>query len=165
MVSSGQGQVALRLVHSVTGPWTWFCSHCGGRYDFDAGAERLPLRVCDSCSMGVLLKARSDAAPRSGGAFLIADSSLTVQAVSAAGETALGVRELDAVNRPVTKFLMTADAEKAHSRSLAEAITSAVSADQEPVRVVVRPTSSFGVRLSARISGCGPPRAALLTLE
>jgi hypothetical protein len=115
--------------------------------------------------MGVLLRARSDAAPSSESAFVVADSSLTVQALSEQAETALGLREVDAINRHITELLIAADAEATGSRGLAEAITAAAAGDEEPVSLVVRPSGAFGIRLRARVAGCGPPAAALLVFS
>lgn len=125
----------------------------------------LPARVCDSCSLGVLLRARDDAAPNSGAAFLIADSSLTVQAVSERAEAVLGLREVDAINRHITELLIAADAEAPAPRGLAEAITGAAAGDEEPISLVVRPSGAFGIRMQARITACGPPAAALLVFS
>jgi len=41
----------------------------------------------------------------------------------------------------------------------------AASAGEESHTAVVRPPGTFGVRLTARITCCGPPRAALIVLE
>ena len=122
-------------------------------------------RVCGECGLGLLLEARVEALPEPGEAFLVIDSSLTVQAMSASGELALGVREGQAVNRHVTELLIPADAEGSSPVSLAVAITRAARGDEEPSRVFVRPSNTFGVRLEARIATCGPPRAALLVLK
>jgi hypothetical protein len=114
--------------------------------------------------MGVLLRTRSDAAPRAHDAFLIADASLSVQAMSEQAEKALGLREVDAINRHVTELLITADTEALGPRGLAEAITCAAAGDEEPTSLTVRPSGSFGIRLRAQIAPCGPPAAALLVL-
>lgn len=154
----------LRLVHSSTESWTWFCSHCGLRHRPSSDVD-VPARVCSECSFGLLLRTRADAAPGADGAFLIVDSSLTVQAVSEQAEAALGMREMEAVNRHVTELLIPASVEPASRHGLAEAITDAAGGDVEPVRVSVRPSGAFGVRLQARIASCGPPSAALLVLD
>jgi len=122
-------------------------------------------RVCGKCGLGLLLETRVEALPEADDAFLVIDSSLTVQAMSASAELALGVREGHAVNRHVTELLIPADAEESTSVSLAVAITRAARGDDECSRVIVRPGNTFGVRLEARIATCGPPRAALLILK
>jgi exopolysaccharide biosynthesis polyprenyl glycosylphosphotransferase len=115
--------------------------------------------------LGLLLEARSDAVPERNHAFVVVDSSLAVQAVSRAAELALGVRETEAVNRPVTEFLSPADAEAEPPGRLAASIVAAVNGDDSIRRVFVRPAITSGVRLRARIAACGPPRAALLLLD
>jgi hypothetical protein len=153
----------LRLVSSNAEPETWFCSHCGISHHQNQDVD-VPRRVCDECSFGVLLRARSDAAPAADEPFLVVDSSLIVQAVSAQAETELGVREIASVNRLVTELLIPADAEAASAHGLADAIAHAADGDSELVRVNVRPSGAFGIRLQARIAACGPPAAALLVL-
>jgi PAS domain S-box-containing protein len=110
-------------------------------------------------------QARSEAAPRMDDAFVIVDSSLSIQAVSRAAETILGAREHEVVNRHVTELLLPADSEPDAAASLAPAITRAAGGEEGPTTVFVRPGATFGVRLSARIAPCGPPRAALVVLE
>jgi hypothetical protein len=143
--------------------WAWFCGHCAS-----PSLNGLPPapngRVCRSCDMGVLLEARADDAPRPGSAFLVVDSRLLVQAVSTHAEKFLGVREETAVNRAVSELLMPADAE-APGKGFASLLASAVSDDNSSRSVVVRPANTFGVRIRARISACGPPRAALVVLD
>jgi hypothetical protein len=137
-----------------------FCSHCGARPDT---ATRK--RVCESCGLGLLLTAGADVAPSRGGAFIVLDSSLSVCAVSGAAEGLLGSTECDAVNRHVTELLVPADAEARGLENLAVAVTCAARGDPSERRVVVRPANVFGVRLNARIAGCGPPQAALLVFD
>lgn len=115
--------------------------------------------------MGVLLRTRTDAAPTADDAFMVIDASLIVQAMSEHAEDALGLREVDAINRHVTELLIPADAEAQGPRGFAEAITCAAGGDEEPADVVVRPSGAFGIRLRARIAPCGPPAAALLVLN
>jgi hypothetical protein len=120
--------------------------------------------VCAECGLGLLLEARSDVVPGVDDAYLVVDSSLSVQAMSRRAELALGVREGYAVNRHVTELLIPADAES-DAVGLAVAITRAAGGEDDASHVFVRPSNTFGVRLAARIASCGPPRAALLVLE
>jgi hypothetical protein len=122
-------------------------------------------RVCTRCELGLLLESDADAAPPRGGAFMVLDGSLSVCAVSKAAEELLATRETEAVNRHVTELLVPADAEAAGRASLAAAVTWAARGDDSMRTVVVRPANTFGVRLSARIASCGPPRAALLVFD
>jgi hypothetical protein len=112
--------------------------------------------------MGLLLEAAADAVPAERGAFLVLDGSLSVCAVSGAAEKLLATNETEAVNRHVTELLTPADAEAQGPENLAVAVTWAARGDDGTRTVVVRPSNTFGVRLRARISSCGPPRAALL---
>jgi hypothetical protein len=156
----------LRLVGSTSEAapeWSWFCGHCGAK---PVGATPAPVaRVCEECGLGLLLEARSDAVPDLDDAFLVVDSSLSVQAMSRRAELGLGVREGNAVNRHVTELLIPAQAEGIEPVSLAVAITLAARGDEDGMVAFVRPTHTFGVRLEARIATCGPPRAALLVLR
>jgi PAS domain-containing protein len=121
--------------------------------------------VCADCGLGLLLEARTDAIPRLNEAFLVVDHSLTVAGLSREAETLLGVAETDAVHRPLTELLVPADAEALGPENLAVAVTWAARGEDEETRTVhVRPTNVFGVRFTARIAPCGPPRAALVVL-
>jgi len=139
-------------------PRVQFCGHCGRR----PATPDHSSRVCPSCSLGLLLEARADAAPGPGDAFLVLDSSLSVCAVSDTAERLLATVETDAVNRHVTQLIVPADAEAQGPSNLAVAITWAARGDDATRTVVVRPANTFGVRMSARITSCGPPSAALV---
>ncbi|MBV9311523.1 MAG: hypothetical protein JOZ73_11860 [Solirubrobacterales bacterium] len=137
-----------------------FCGRCGAR------AEVVPeSRVCESCNMGLLLEARAKQVPPEGGAFLVIDDSMSVCGVSEAAEQILATTETDAVNRHLTEVLVPADVELAGPANLAVAITWAARGDDGSRRVFVRPANTFGLRMPARISSCGPPKAALLVFE
>jgi hypothetical protein len=143
--------------------WSRFCGHCGAT---SAIETPVPVaRVCGACGLGMLLEARSDVAPGVDDAFLVVDSSLSVQAISRRAERALSVREQRAVSRHVTELLVPAGVEDQRTHGLAVAITRAAGGEQAPARVFVRPASTFGVRLQARIAACGPAPAALLVFE
>jgi hypothetical protein len=114
----------------------------------------------------LLLEAREDAIPDGRDAFLVVDSRLLVQAMSKHAESFLGMSEETAVNKPVGDLLVPADAEAAGQTGFAAAIAEAAEGqDPQTSRKVVRPWNTFGVRMRARISTCGPPRAALVVLE
>ncbi len=152
----------LRLVEPNAHGSTWFCSHCGER--LGATSPNPIPRVCPTCELGLLLQTDTSAAPEPDDAFLIVDSSLSVQAVSERAESQLGIREQQAINRHVTELLIPGDTE-ASSDSLAVAITRAAGGDAAEGRFGVRPSHTFGVRMLARIAACGPPLAALLVLD
>lgn len=152
----------LRLVEPNAHGSVWFCGHCGER--FNASTPNPVPRVCPTCELGLLLQTDTGAAPEPDDAFLIVDSSLSVQAVSARAESQLGICEQQAINRHVMELLIPGDAE-ASVGSLAVAITRAAGGDAAEGRFGVRPSHTFGVRMLVRISACGPPLAALLVLD
>jgi DNA-directed RNA polymerase subunit RPC12/RpoP len=159
------GRPALALVPDTIrapSPSVWFCSHCGSPQGTED--EQPESRVCTDCGLGVLLQTRSDVAPSNGGAFIVLDRSLSVCAVSASAERLLATLETDAINRHVTELLVPADSE-AGAANLASAVTWAASGDEASHTVTVRPANTFGIRLTARIAGCSPPRAALLVFD
>jgi PAS domain-containing protein len=121
-------------------------------------------RVCRACGLGLLLETRADAVPTERDAFVVIDNALLVQAVSRRAQALLAVTEEEAVNRPISDLLMTADAESQGNR-LAAAIAQAADGGSESLSTFVRPWNTFGVRIRARIAPCGPPRAALLVLD
>ncbi len=170
---------ALRLVGTPelepAAPSVPFCSHCGTRpfVSKTSGkprradtAARVPgSRVCGSCGLGLILEAAEDIAPHAGDAFLVLDRALSVCAVSRGAEQLLATCEPDAVNRHVTNLLMPADAEEGGGDGLSVAVAWAARGDGGTRTTIVRPANTFGIRLTARIASCGPPRAALLVLE
>jgi hypothetical protein len=157
---------ALTLVHGTQEDalqWSWFCGHCAA--PSPGGGPPAPLaRVCRECGLGILLETREDATPDPGDAFLVVDSSMLVQAMSHEAEVLLHVREDVAVNRPLAELLVPADAEGAAS-GFASAIAEVASTRDDSSYAFVRPWNTYGVRVRARISTCGPPRAALIVLE
>jgi hypothetical protein len=160
------GRPALALVPDTlpeAAPTVWFCSHCGSHEDTEDDAP--PSRVCGDCGLGVLLETRADIAPRQDGAFLVLDHNLSVCAVSAAAERLLAMSETEAVNRHLTQLLVPADAEASGPANLASAVTWAANGDEASHTVTVRPATTFGIRLSARIAHCSPPSAALLVFD
>jgi hypothetical protein len=160
------GRAALALVPDTAPeptPTVWFCSHCGSHEDTEDEAPRS--RVCGDCGLGVLLETSAEIAPGSDGAFLVLDQNLSVCAVSAAAERLLATSETEAVNRHLTQLLVPADSETSGPANLASAVTWAANGDDVPHTVTVRPATTFGIRLSARIAHCSPPRAALLVFD
>lgn len=111
------------------------------------------------------MTAAADVAPGPGSPFVVIDGSMSVCAVSAAAEKLLAMNETDAVNRHLTELIVPADAETAAGHNLAVAVTWAARGDEGARHVTVRPASTFGVRMRARIASCGPQRAALLIFE
>jgi hypothetical protein len=142
--------------------WSPFCGHCAAS-PIDTPSTASP--VCAACGAGVLLEARSDVVPGVDDAFLVVDSSLSVQTISRRAELALGIGHQGAVNRHLTELLIPAGVEDQRTHGLLVAIVRAAGGEQDPARVFVRPASTFGVRLRARVAACGPRPAALLVLE
>ena len=159
---------ALKLVESGARAepveFAWFCGHCAAP-SRDDQPPAPTARVCPSCGLGIMLETRADIAPSHSDAFLVIDGALLVQAMSWRAETLLGVTEESAVNRPVMHLLVPADAEAGGPARFAAALSEAAAGAAEPVSAFVRPWSTFGVRLRARVASCGPPRAALVVLE
>jgi hypothetical protein len=165
-------------------PEILFCGHCGrivqDRPDRPAPVAQLtdrpsPLahladrpspasRVCDACHLGLLISAPRDVAPHPNDPFLLVDGSLSVCGLSRTAEKLLTVDEADAVNRPITEFLMPADAEIQGPESFVSILLHAARGEGEARDCVVRPTQEWGIRFWARVGPCGPPRAALLVL-
>ncbi len=144
----------------------WFCGYCGASpAGGEAPAPAPVARVCGACGQGLMLEARSDVAPRDDEAFIVVDSQLTVQAVSREAERVLGITESDATDQPVAELLIGADAERGTEESLPSLLGKAALSAEDPQLTFVRPRGTYGVRLRARISACGPPRAALLVFE
>jgi len=164
------GRPALRLVVAPelepAAPSVLFCSHCGNRPSSPATSDNGPgSRVCGDCGLGLLIEAAENVAPNAGDAFLVLDRALSVLAVSRSAERLLATSEPDVVNRHISDLLMPADAEGEAAQSLSVAVAWAARGDGGTRTTVVRPANTFGIRLTARIASCGPPRAALLVLE
>jgi exopolysaccharide biosynthesis polyprenyl glycosylphosphotransferase len=155
----------LRLVSEVPDlvSSVWFCGYCGASPSIQAPAPHA--RVCSACGHGLLLEARADGAPADQEAFLVVDSRLTVQAVSALAEQALGLCEQDTTDRPIAQLLVGADSENSSDINLAEMLVRAASEPGYAQRSFVRPRDTFGVRLPIRVTSCGPPQAALIVFE
>ena len=165
-VPEGAGSPILTLVETGA-PETiqthWFCGYCG-----TAAPEALPLpisRVCEHCAAGLLLEAPADVAPDCNDPFLVVDARLTIQAVSRRAEQIFNVVEADVTDVPITDLLTDADVEIDDSQSFATALLSAALDDEGRRSTFVRPRDAYGIRIRARISHCGPPRAALIVLE
>lgn len=143
-----------------------FCSRCGEPAEDpprELERRRAQRRVCGNCGMGLLLRCGRDALPGAGAAFLIATAELEVSAVSAAAERifgsepeVLGLHLLEMVTSPIG------------DPQLARIVGQAAMRSREPVVMPVRAMRDAAGRvgmLAGRISTCGPPRAALVTVE
>ncbi len=113
--------------------------------------------------MGMVLSCPRDALPGEAAAFLILDYELRVSAVSEAGEKffgkeddVMGVPLLELVSSPLGQDQLALHAGLAAQRPCDPIVM--------PVRLVARQALDVGT-LAGRIATCGPPRAALLTVE
>jgi hypothetical protein len=129
-----------------------FCSSCGEVIE-NAGRRR----VCPGCGLGVLLNASADALPEPPGGFVVVDRDLQVTAVSAAGARLLGD---DATGRSLPALVSAREGNGELSRQVARAANGLSGTAQLEVSI-----SGRRGRFRARISPCGPPRAALVALE
>lgn len=161
MTTAATSRPILRLVESADTLYVSFCGRCGAH----TPAVELSARVCPDCEAGLVLETTAAALPRPGDGFLVVDSSLAVQAVSVEGERLLAVAEQHAINRHITELLLPAESEPCAGSSLAGAIVRAAHGERFGMRVAVRPSQTFGVRMLARIAACGPPSAALVVLD
>ncbi len=142
-----------------------FCSRCGEPAEEpprrDAWAARP--RVCRSCEMGLMLSCSRDALPGVGAAFLIATFELCVSAVSEAGEEVFGP-EQSLVGLPLLGLVTSPMGDDLLSRRVAQAAQRACEPAVLPLRLRSGDASRVGT-LAARVATCGPPRAALVTVE
>ncbi len=157
-MSAGSERV-LRLVTTDAGPLTRFCGSCGEQPDPASTS-----RVCDHCSMGVVLSAASTLAPAPGSAFLVVDASMAIRAASDGAARYLGSTEEDLVVRQVTELFEPAEVTRNAPTSVSALLRSA--AFEDDVRTVyLRPVGMFGLRVRARVGGCGSPPATLVVLD
>jgi hypothetical protein len=113
--------------------------------------------------MGMILTCPRDALPGAAAAFLILTFDLEVSAVSEAGEkifgteeTLIGAQLLDLLTSPMGDDQLARHTSIAAQRPCDPVVL--------PVRLASERASEVGT-MAARIATCGPPRAALLTVE
>jgi hypothetical protein len=113
--------------------------------------------------MGMVLTCPRDALPGEAAAFLILTYELEVSAVSEAGEKIFG-RERGLIGARLLELLTSPlgdDQLVRHASSAAQRPSDSIVI---PVRLVSDRARQVGT-MAARIATCGPPRAALLTVE
>ena len=132
-----------------------FCSRCG------AVSPEATRRVCDRCEEGILLNCKREALP--GDSFVICTYELVVTAVSHAGEqifgtqeTVLGAQLLDLATCPLGEDQLSRHTALAAQRPRDPVVL--------PLRMRSKQGDSLGM-LAARVTTCGPPRAALVSVE
>lgn len=142
-----------------------FCSRCGEPAEEPPQDEEGPsrTRVCAVCGMGMLLSCAREALPGAGAAFVIATVEATVSAVSEAAEPVFGP-EQTVLGRPLNDLLGSPMGEDRLLRTVTQAATRAREPQVMPVRGLTPNADGLGM-MAARISTCGRPRAALITVE
>ena len=148
----------LRVVEPTTdgsAEWSWFAVHCGaGHPARDPRADRPRVRF------GVV-SGRAQAAPTPPPGwttpFWWSTPRSPSRPMSRRAEPLLGVREDHAVNCHVSELLIPAEAEGAEPVGLAVAITRSARGDEDALRITVRPSNTFGVRMERASSPARPP--------
>lgn len=145
-----------------------FCSRCGEpAVDPPAGdpAPAYEQRVCGVCGMGVLLRCSPDALPGANAPFAIVSRTLEVAALSEAAESLFGPEE-ELIGKALLPQLLRSPI---GDRKLARAVSQAALRMHEPLTMPARLADEGRAEavgtMACRISTCGPPRAALLSLE
>jgi hypothetical protein len=113
--------------------------------------------------MGVMLSAPRAAVSGPGAAVVVVTREGRISAVSEAAEHLVG-EEAGLLGMPVGSALTSTDGDAILARQVARA----AGAGREVVQAELTPVLQAGThptRLNARITSCGPPRAALLVLE
>jgi hypothetical protein len=113
--------------------------------------------------MGVMLSCSRDALPGTAAAFVIVTFELLVGAVSEAGEKIFGT-EQSLIGTPVLDVVTSPLGDDHLARYLSHAAQRASEPVVLPVRRVGGSTPDVGT-MAARIATCGPPRAAVVTVE
>jgi hypothetical protein len=140
-----------------------FCSRCGRPADEPAGRPELRRRICERCGMGMMLSCARDVLPGDAAAFLICTFELTVTAVSQAGERLFG-KEDKVVGRNLLELVTSPMGDDQLTRHASLAAQRACDPLVMPLRLATTKSRKVGT-LAARIATCGPPRAALVTVE
>jgi hypothetical protein len=142
-----------------------FCSRCGEPSNEPPKAQvnLIRDRVCGQCGMGLMLSCTRDALPGPAAVFMVFTYELVVSAVSEAAERVFGL-EQELLGRHLNEVLTSPMGDV----QLASQVARAGQRACEPVILPVRglsPNADSAGTMAARISTCGPPRAALVTME
>jgi hypothetical protein len=111
----------------------------------------------------VLLSCTREALPGEAAAFVICTFELTVTAVSRAGEVMFG-REDDVMGKRLLDLVTCPLGDDQLARHAGLAAQRACEPIVMPLRLTSQNSEKVGM-LAARIATCGPPRAALITVE
>jgi len=142
-----------------------FCSRCGEPSNEPPKAQvnLIRDRVCVQCGMGLMLSCTRDAMPGPAAIFMVFTYELVINAVSEAAERVFGP-EQDLLGRRVDEVLTSPVGDAQLAARIARAGQRACEPVILPVRGLAAETQRVGM-MAARISTCGPPRAALVTME
>jgi hypothetical protein len=142
-----------------------FCSRCGYPSEDPPGraGRFLRDRICRRCELGLMLSCSRDALPGTAAAFVVVTSELLVSAMSEEGERIFGT-ESSLLGRPALEVVTSPMGDDYLARHLAHAAQQESESVVLPVRLVAGSTRKLGT-MAARIATCGPPRAALVTVE
>jgi hypothetical protein len=113
--------------------------------------------------MGLMLTCTREALPGTAAAFLVVTFDLRLSAVSQAGERIFG-REQAIVGTPLLDVLTSPLGDDQLVRHTGQAAQRAYEPVVLPVRLAADEAAKVGT-MAARIATCGPPRAALITVE
>jgi hypothetical protein len=139
-----------------------FCTRCGQPAEPARPGLDDRNRVCGSCGMGMLLTCGRDALPGAAAAFLVITFELAISAVSHAGEKVFGP-EQSVTGMSLLDVLTSPLGDDQLARNVGQAAQRACDPMVMPVRLA-QGRSRIGT-MAARIATCGPPRAALVTVE
>jgi hypothetical protein len=114
--------------------------------------------------MGLMLSCSREALPGEGAAFLIATYELTVSAVSRPGERIFGPEQA-LIGKSLLEVVGSPLGEAHLARHVGRAAQSACEPIVMPLRLRAGEASRRVGTMAARIATCGPPRAALVTVE
>jgi hypothetical protein len=110
-----------------------------------------------------MLTCSREALPGTAAAFVVVTYELLLSAVSEAGEKIFG-SEQSLIGTPVLDVLTSPLGDHELTRYVSQAAHSPVDPVVLPVRLADRDSRGVGT-MAARVATCGPPRAALLTVE
>jgi hypothetical protein len=113
--------------------------------------------------MGLMLTCSREALPGTAAAFLVVTFELVVSAVSEAGEKIFGP-EQPLIGSPVLDLLTSPLGDHELTRYVSQAAHTPADPVVLPVRLADREAARVGT-MAARVATCGPPRAALVTVE
>jgi hypothetical protein len=110
-----------------------------------------------------MLTCGRDALPGAGAAFVVVTFDLSISAVSEAGEQIFGL-EQNVIGSGILELLTSPLGDDLLARHVGQAAQRACDPRVLPVRLLSGHASKVGT-MAARIATCGPPRAALVTVE